>query len=182
MAVWAGGRLPGRRAGAVHCNAAAALPGGLVQALPSRLRLHSFFSIVSYTRAAPARRRFAAGGGREDKAHYAQSAKLQLKPLTEEGALAATTQRKRRWRRHAAHAAATVLPPPTAPTTHVVENFNRVYYFFQRHVSSTMVYTSTIKTQMNQEFYCCWADWAVRAVRTIAAIWGIPNFAKVSFF
>ena len=105
-----------------------------------------------------------------------------VKPLTEEGALAATTQRKRRWRRHAAHAAATVLPPPTAPTTHVVENFNRVYYFFQRHVSSTMVYTSTIKTQMNQEFYCCWADWAVRAVRTIAAIWGIPNFAKVSFF
>ena len=85
------------------------------QALPSRLRIHSFFSIVSYTRAAPARRRFAAGGGREDKAHYAQSAKLQLKPLTEEGALAATTQRKRRWRRHAAHAAATVLPPPTAP-------------------------------------------------------------------
>ena len=64
-------------------------------------------------------RQAAAGGGREDKAHYAQSAKLQLKPLTEEGALAATTRRKRRWRRqatHAAHAAAaTVLPPPTAP-------------------------------------------------------------------
>ena len=49
-------------------------------------------------------------------------------------------------------------------------------YFFQRLVSSAMVYiSSTIKTQMYQEFYCFGADWAVRTLLTISAIWGMSG-------
>ena len=137
LAVWAGGRLPGRRAGAVQCNAAAALPGGLVQALPSRPRLHSFFSIVSYTRAAPARRRYVA----------AAAERIKHTMLSQRSYSSSYWLRRGRWQplhsgsgtgggtpRHAAAAAATVLPPPTAPPRTLFKN--GVYYFFQRLVSS----------------------------------------------
>ena len=106
LAVWAGCRLawPRGRRSALQCSSSRPCPRGSGF-------IHSFLS--SRIRAPRLRgralRRFAArrgGGSRgEDKAHYAQSAKLQLKPLTEEGALAGTTHRKRRWRRRA-------TPPP----------------------------------------------------------------------
>ena len=115
---------PGRGAGAVHCNAAAA---GLALAAQDSFIL--FYRLVYARRACAAVHCGAlrhGGGSREDKAHYAQSAKLQLKPLTEEGALAGTTHRKRRWRRRAAlrHYRPS---SPDCPTRHVVQNFNGVY-------------------------------------------------------
>ena len=44
-------------------------------------------------------------------------------------------------------------------------------------------YKNTKKNpQMNQEFYCFWTDWAVRAVLTITAIWGSPILLKYPNF